>query len=132
MQGELGKGEFADGGAFRRREHVPAAAGEVVVRPQVAGGDVRRGPRVQDEVVDVGEGIQVDQSWHHQALAKVAFLIDRALIVSAHEDDGISFEDDFAVRDEHVPRSVEPQNVPGRDLRVQGASLGQQPGITGV
>jgi len=53
----------------------------------------------------------------------VVFLIDRAHIVAPHEDDGIPLEDNFAVLDERVPCSVEPQNVPGRYFLVQSASL---------
>ena len=123
VQGKLRQGEFADRGALGRREHVPATVGEVVLRPEVASGDIGRGPRVKDEVIDVGEGVQIYQARHDQTLAIVALLIDRAFVIAPHEDDGISLEDDFAVLDERVPCSVEPQNVPGRDFLVHTCLL---------
>jgi hypothetical protein len=95
-----------------RVEHVVAAVAEVVQRPPLAGVGLLVAPGVEDQVVDVGQRVEVDEAGQDNAGAQVD-----PLVVAGRGTGRRAGVGDAAVLDEH-----------GRiaHLDVSGAVVGQQ------
>jgi hypothetical protein len=70
---------------------------EILLRPLQAETQLGRLPGIEDAVIDVGQGVQVDEAGADDRVACVDGGVDRLRVVMAHEHDSIAFVYDLAI-----------------------------------
>ena len=119
VQDQLDQRIFPDLLALPGREDAGPAVAEVVLGPLVAGGKLRAGPAVQQQVVHIRQCIEVNQAGHQERLAQVTLTVDGTPVVPADELDGVIPVDDARVLQENVAAGFEAEDVAGGYFRDQ-------------